>query len=294
MSKLNVLIIEDDRDTAQFFNTVLTLVGFECEMVFNAKDALARLAITEPDLVLLDMRLGYEIDGEDILYQIRTNQRFDQTRVIVVTAYPSMAKTITELADLVLMKPVEVEQLRNLVERIGVSRVDQTQKYFRDPVTDLYNQEFYLTQLEHSIHRARRRQEYLFAALAFSLDPDSIQRCKLTPNELNNVLVVIASRMTRYIRPTDFVARLYGETFATLHEDIKNPNDAEIIAIRILEKLSAPYEIGADPITLSFSIGVVPHGREYRQPVELLNHAEKAMEMARNEGGNRYRIWQAT
>ncbi len=110
MDHLQVLIIEDDKDTAHFFSMVLSLVGFECEIVHSAKQGLSRLAATQPDMILLDMRLGVEIGGEDILYQIRSNPRLDQTRVIVITAYPSMAEPITNLADLILLKPVDVDQ----------------------------------------------------------------------------------------------------------------------------------------------------------------------------------------
>ena len=105
MEKQRVLIIEDDRDTATFFSMVMSLVGFRSDVVYNAKDAFAQLAVGEPDLILLDMRLGYEIDGKDILYQIRSNPRLDQTRVIVFTAYPTMADDIETLADLTLLRP---------------------------------------------------------------------------------------------------------------------------------------------------------------------------------------------
>src|SRR5512135_3619415 len=99
MNILQVLIIEDDRDTAGFFKTVLELVGFECEVIHSAKEALDHLAFNAPDLILLDIRLGIEISGEDILYQIRSNPRFDKTRVVVTTAYPWLAEPITNLAD---------------------------------------------------------------------------------------------------------------------------------------------------------------------------------------------------
>ncbi len=100
MEKLHVLIIDDDKDTANFFSMVLSLVGFDCDIVNSAKQALSRIAVTQPDMILLDMRLGLEIGGEDILYQIRSNPRLDETRVIVITAYPAMAEPITNLADL--------------------------------------------------------------------------------------------------------------------------------------------------------------------------------------------------
>ena len=61
--KLHVLIIDDDKDTANFFSMVLGLVGFDCDIVNSAKQALARIAVSQPDMILLDMRLGLEIGG---------------------------------------------------------------------------------------------------------------------------------------------------------------------------------------------------------------------------------------
>ena len=42
----HVLIIEDDRDAAGFFKAVLNLVGFDCEIILSAREALARLAFS--------------------------------------------------------------------------------------------------------------------------------------------------------------------------------------------------------------------------------------------------------
>lgn len=159
--------------------------------------------------------------------------------------------------------------------------------YFRDPVTDLFSQEYYLTQLEQAIERSRRRRDYLFSAIVFSLDPEAKNNHHLTSNELNNVLVIIASRLTRYLRPTDTLARLYAETFATLHDDIKQQEDALVIAQRIFEKLSAPYNVRKEPITLSFCLGVVANGREYQNAGDIINQAEQKMQEELRAGGNR-------
>ncbi|HEX7567056.1 MAG TPA: response regulator [Anaerolineaceae bacterium] len=142
MEKLQVLIIDDDRDIAGFFSTVLSLLGHECETVLSAKEALTRLAGSLPDLILLDLRLGTDIGGDDILYQIRSNPRFDNTRVVVITAYPTIAEMVTNLADLVLIKPVEVEQLKTLIARMEVYEVGPKRSPFRDPITQLFNRDF--------------------------------------------------------------------------------------------------------------------------------------------------------
>lgn len=111
------LIIEDDKNQAHLFTETLQLAEFETEIIQDGKAAVARLAETLPDLVVLDLHLPY-ISGKDILHLIRTDGRLTGVRVILVTADASLAENLWEDADLVLLKPVSIYQLRNLAARL--------------------------------------------------------------------------------------------------------------------------------------------------------------------------------
>ena len=115
-----VLIVDDEKDFVLSLEDILESRGYRVEKAHSPKTACEKLNRFDAQVALLDIRLGGEISGEDILHQIRSNPRFDKTRVIVITAYPSMAETVTNLADLILIKPVEVEQLAS---GIGVSYI---------------------------------------------------------------------------------------------------------------------------------------------------------------------------
>jgi diguanylate cyclase (GGDEF)-like protein len=284
MKKLQVLIIEDDKDTAGFFKTVLDLVGFECEVILSAKGALDRLAVSTPDLILLDIRLGIEISGEDILYQIRSNPRFDKTRVVIITAYPRLAEPITYLADLILVKPVEIDQLNNLMQRLGTVDFKSKFQLFRDPVTELFNGEFFLTRLELAFERAKRRPEFHFAVISIDFQLDSEQEDQIKPEAVLAILREIASRLKKFVRPTDTIARLSEWKFATLHEDLNEPREIQGIARRMSEKLSQPYQIGDEHYAVKFSLVAVVHEPSHQKPVDILNAAQKAMSEARASG----------
>ena len=79
--------------------------------------AVARLAVTTPDLVVLDLHLP-GIAGTDILRRIRADARLAETRVIIVTGDPLEAEGVRDQADLVLIKPVGFDQLRGLATRL--------------------------------------------------------------------------------------------------------------------------------------------------------------------------------
>ncbi len=284
MNTLQGLIIEDDKDTAGLFKTVLELVGFECEVILTAKGALDRLAVSAPDVILLDIRLGVEISGEDILYQIRSNPRFDKTRVVVITAYPRLAEPITNLADLILVKPIEISQLKNLMQQLG--SLDYISKFpvYRDPVTELFNEEFFLTRLELAFERAKRRRDFHFGIIAIDFRLDPQQEEPIKPDTLLAILREIGGRLKSSIRPTDTVARLSGLKFVTLHEDLNKPEEIQLIVKRLNEKLSGPYEIKDIPIGVNVDFMPVVHSPRQRGPVDILNAALKAMSTARTTG----------
>lgn len=114
------LIIEDDKDVSIIFAAALREARFETEIIRTGDAALARLADTTPDVVVLDLELP-GVSGTEILDQIRADVRLANTRVIVATAFPNLAMDVEEKADLVLIKPVGFNQLRDLVTRLGLA-----------------------------------------------------------------------------------------------------------------------------------------------------------------------------
>ncbi|HRE28912.1 MAG TPA: response regulator, partial [Anaerolineales bacterium] len=104
-------------DLAEIFSAALTLAGFSVEAIGNGVDALARLQSIEPSVIVLDMHLP-GISGIEILRQVREDPRLSSARVIASTADARLAETLEEKADLVLVKPVSFNQLRDLALRL--------------------------------------------------------------------------------------------------------------------------------------------------------------------------------
>ena len=278
MANDQVLIIDDDKETAVLFRTVLSMVGFHCEIALSARDALARLASSVPDLILLDLRLGIEIGGEDILYQIRSNPRFDNTRVIVITAHPAIADLVSDLSDLILLKPVEVDQLRTLATRIGSFEISNKRFSFRDPVTQLFNRSFYLTRVELAFERSRRRPDFLFAAMFIQLKNQFGDEDQIDSDLAVGILQAAAGRLRSSLRPTDTIARFSGWKFATLHEELKHPEDVNVIVNRIRDRLSEPYHVGGTLYKVIPYFGTAVQDTHIHQPEDFLAAAERALE----------------
>src|SRR5574337_189650 len=111
------LIVEDDSDVALLYAEALRGAGFEPEIMRDGGTALAWLAKVVPALVVLDMHLPF-VTGAEVLSRMRADRRLDQTRVIMTTGDAQMAEALASKVDLVLVKPVSEEQLRELAARL--------------------------------------------------------------------------------------------------------------------------------------------------------------------------------
>ena len=111
------LIIEDDEKLAKLFSFAMQAAEFETETIADGKTALTRLQNTLPAIVVLDLHLPF-VSGNKILRQIKADERLANTRVMVTTADAMLAENLRDIADLVLLKPISVNQLRDLAARL--------------------------------------------------------------------------------------------------------------------------------------------------------------------------------
>ena len=110
-------IIEDDVDLSTIFADALESVGYEVERIKDGLKAQQRLKEETPNLILLDMHLPH-ISGGDLLTEIRKDERFSNTNVILTTADARMAEAYEPMADFVMVKPISFVQLRDLTARL--------------------------------------------------------------------------------------------------------------------------------------------------------------------------------
>lgn len=110
-------IIEDDQDLSTIFADALETVGYQVVQITDGLIAQERLKEEIPFLILLDMHLPY-VSGADLLIQIKADERFNETTVILTTADARMAEAYEGLADFVMVKPISFVQLRDLTSRL--------------------------------------------------------------------------------------------------------------------------------------------------------------------------------
>jgi CheY-like chemotaxis protein len=116
MTKPLVFVIEDDPQLSQIFTLTLGEL-FDVEAITDGMQALRRLSEVVPHLVVLDINLP-GVSGAEILHTIRADSRLDTTRVILATANSRQADELQDKADIVLLKPISIMQLRDFAERL--------------------------------------------------------------------------------------------------------------------------------------------------------------------------------
>ena len=118
MNLPSALIIEDEPDLATIFSRALIAGGFSTDIAPNGKTTLTYLEQNVPDVIVLDLHLP-DIDGLELLYKIRADERLAKTKVIIASADAQMVQLAEDKADLILIKPVSVSQLKDLALRLN-------------------------------------------------------------------------------------------------------------------------------------------------------------------------------
>src|SRR5690242_14994767 len=103
------MIVEDDRDIVALFRQVLDIAGYRTEIVLDGIEAMKRISTVLPDIVLLDLQLP-GMSGIEILKRMREDESMALIPVVVITAYSQLPQMLTVEPDLLLQKPVDINQ----------------------------------------------------------------------------------------------------------------------------------------------------------------------------------------
>jgi diguanylate cyclase (GGDEF)-like protein/PAS domain S-box-containing protein len=159
-----------------------------------------------------------------------------------------------------------------------------------DPLTGLPNRSFFTNLLERAVRRVRRRKGYRFAVLFLDLDRFKVVNDSLGHETGDQLLVGVSERLERCLRPGDVVARLAGDEFCILVDDITGGDDAVLIAERVQEELAAPFQLNGHRVFASASIGIATSDTELG-PEHLLRDADTAMYRAKSRGRSRFEMF---
>ncbi len=162
---------------------------------------------------------------------------------------------------------------------------------YSDELTGLASRVYFHTHLEDVIKASHRRSER-FALLFLDLDGFKDVNDSLGHDVGDMLLKIVAKRLQDLIRDTDFVARLSGDEFCILVDNIDDQYGAAYVAERCLEEMNEPINLGGQNIRTRCSIGIAYYPKDGEDSQSLLKAADSAMYAAKEAGKHRYVYYQ--
>lgn len=317
-----ILVVDDTPANLLVMRKLLARSDAEVVEVASGVDALSACLDQEFALILLDVNMP-EMDGFEVASLLAEEERNKLTPIIFVTAAYSddihrlkgyhagavdyIAKPIN---DQILLSKVRVfldlwsarRDLRELAETLAernrrlaleVAERERAEALVRhqahhDGLTGLPNRVLFMDRIEGAFERARRHYEQ-FAVLYIDIDGFKSVNDHHGHAAGDELLRLIAERLSELIRKSDTVARLGGDEFAMIIEQLHDPQSVLLTGRKICDAISRPFTLGAEGpvVQVGASVGVAQFPAHGQARHELLHAADEAMYRAKRGGKNR-------
>lgn len=319
-----ILVVDDVHDNRNVLRRRLVKRNFTVIEAENGEEALKIIANEKLDLVLLDVRMP-GLSGLEVLERIRLEYTSQQLPVIMVTANTFSDDVVAALqrgADDYVTKPVDfavaiarintqlarkraAEELALRSREEEARRVEAERLVFReraakqkseadnafltahDALTGLANRAAFCEALA-SIADKR--------GVAFSVLFIDLDRFKAVNDIMGHLvgdqlLKLVAGRIREQLSDADCVARFGGDEFLILHRHPPGSSSAAELGTRVISTLCEPFSLQNGDVTIGASVGIACYSAPDRAAEALIGDADMAMYAAKNDGGNRIRIF---
>lgn len=215
------------------------------------------------------------------------------------------------------MKYLSVEAIRNSQDEVtnyfaifnDLSELNRTKEELDrvthyDPLTQLANRVLFYNRLNHEFNISNRHNARTGLLVL------NINRFRLINDAFgfvkgDELLIEVAKRLKTSVRSTDLLARqeertsrdadlvsrISGDHFSFILSELRYPEDANVVARRLLKVFEKPFEVEGEELFLSCSIGIAVYPENAPNGDELMACAESAMEQVKSEGKGDYRFF---
>lgn len=155
---------------------------------------------------------------------------------------------------------------------------------FHDSLTGLANRALFLDRVDRCLSQIGRRNEYVFAVLLLDLDGFQTINASLGQNAGDKLLIEVSERFGGCVRWCDTLARVGGDEFGCLLDDVRDVSNAMRVAERLQQTLVKPFSIEGREIFVTASIGISTSVTGYKHAIDVMRDAGTALARAKKLG----------
>jgi len=196
--------------------------------------------------------------------------------VVEVPSSELVSKSYILIAENITEKKLAADKMREMA--------------YYDSLTSLPNRVLFSKELDRAVSHARA-MNLQFSVLFLDLDYFKTINDSLGHDVGDEVLKSIAKNIQSCIRDSDVFARLAGDEFALLLPKVRSPEDACVVAQKILNKMQSPLEVNGHELYAGVSIGVSFYPLDGEDTHSLLKSADTAMYRAKELGRQNYQLF---
>jgi diguanylate cyclase (GGDEF)-like protein len=276
-----ILVVDNHEQTRTQVRQHLSQAGYDVIESSESKEALERISSDLPELVVVEAMMP-RMNGFQICRHLQGTPQSDLVYIIMMTILPDIEKKmggIEKGANEYITKPVNMPHLVNLVRK-GMDIIVQKRAVVLDPLTKLYNKNFFQTYLAQENTRSQRYQRQVSLILG---DLDGFKALNEQHSyEVGDAVLAEMGKIFRIsCRRSDIPVRMENDKFAILLPETDLMGGL-MLAERLCQSIREHEFKEAGSVTVSFGVATLSKSKE-----ELLKQAETSLADAKQSGGNK-------
>lgn len=298
-SRVRVLVVDDNEGDCYLIKSLLAHASSTEYEVFwesDFADVPRKVAEIAPDICMIDYAIGIN-SGLDLIKILEASRPHLPT--VLLTGQSEHAIDVAAMragaSDFLEKSHFDSKMLdRTIRYAIEQKRTERrlTSLVERDDLTGLFNRAGFLEKLENAMAVADRTDRML-AVMFLDLDRFKHVNDSLGHPVGDALLREVANRLLLCCRSTDIIARMGGDEFAIIATHQKETSGAGYLADKILQSIAIPFELSGHAVHAGISIGVTTYPNDMGDAEQLLMNADMALYQAKDEGRNRYVLFDA-
>ena len=299
---IRVLLIEDNPADALILREAVrddVLSSFEFTVAQKLKIGLDLLRDEQFDVILLDLGLP---DSQGLTSFETVHSKFPEKPIVVLSGSKDekLALEAVQLGAQDYLVKSETSQeivpraMRYAIER---KRLEERLHFMatHDALTGLPNRQLFHDRLTHAIEMARRmqaRKSEKWELAVMLLDLDNFKTANDTyGHPQGDILLQAVTEQLRYsVRESDTVARMGGDEFTLIFENVSGADDAEVLAKKVLAAFDQPFQLAGHAFKVTASLGISLYPHDGKDAETLLTRADIAMYRAK-QTRNTYKFY---